>query len=280
MVAEPIQVRSLQTPPEGYTWSPIERNRQASARRSTPLYHGAGASSAVTPVTYLPTLRIGRDRLPTACQHCGSAFLTREPPLGQHQRGLITCQTCSQQVCWLAGAITTRPGPSPVTPTPRPVTPTAAELRSMAARFTRLPSCGPACSVLYGHDALIHEAYGRQQAVADVKAAPSGLVRTGPLTVDFDARQVRVGDAEVTLSPIEYGLLTHLAANLGVLCSHREIVEAIWGAATAALWARQRPTMNPLRTNMARLRGRLGEAGRLIENRLGRGYVLRHEAAP
>lgn len=280
MVAEPIQVRSLQRPPDGYTWSASERERQASARRSTPLYHGAGALSAVTPVTYLPTLRVGRSRLPTACQHCGSALLIREPPLGQHQRGLITCQTCSQQICWLAGAITSRRGPSPVTPTPRPVTPTTAELRSLAASFNRLPSCGPACSVLYGHDALIHEQYGRQQAVADVEAAPSGLVRTGPLTVDFDARQVRVGDAEVALTPTESGLLTHLATHLGVLCAHREIVEAVWDATTAALWLGGDHPMHPLRTHMTRLRGRLGEAGRLIENQMGRGYLLRHEVVP
>lgn len=273
MVAEPKRITSLRKPPEGYEWSPEERERQHRARVAGPIFHGA-ASAAVTPATaYIPTLRPGRDSLPTACQYCGSGLLNTEPPLGGHRRGLISCGTCGRQLCWLAGTISRVRTPQPALPEPR-----VATLRpTIDSRFNRGPGCGPGCSIVFGHDPVTHERYGRETALAEMAERPSGIVRTGPLTIDLDAATIRANGRDLPLSPIERGLMLHLAAHAGRLCSPRQIVEAVWDAATADTWVSGKETMHPLRTHMSRLRTRLGDAASLIETRIGMGYLLRTE---
>ena len=51
----------------------------------------------------------------------------------------------------------------------------------------------------------------------------------GDLRVDFRQRQVLVHGKEVRLTPIEYRLLSHLVANEGRVCTHRQILREVWG---------------------------------------------------
>jgi two-component system KDP operon response regulator KdpE len=49
------------------------------------------------------------------------------------------------------------------------------------------------------------------------------------LTIDFGTRQVTVGGRQVQLTPTEYDLLAHLAANAGRVLTHRALLQAVWG---------------------------------------------------
>jgi DNA-binding response OmpR family regulator len=50
-----------------------------------------------------------------------------------------------------------------------------------------------------------------------------------PLFIDEDARTVKVHGVPVQLSPLEYGLLLHLASNPGTVCTREGCFLAVWG---------------------------------------------------
>ena len=54
------------------------------------------------------------------------------------------------------------------------------------------------------------------------------VYRTGGLTVDDDAKTVTVDGEEVSLTPIEYGILRFLIENAGRVFSIEQIYEAVW----------------------------------------------------
>ena len=146
--------------------------------------------------------------------------------------------------------------------------------------FERGPGCSFVCSLQYGHDPITHEAWGRDAARAELAAARSGVVRTGPLEVDFDVTRVSVNGVVIAMGPIEFGLLTLLAARLGRVVRHREMVEAVWDQPTADLWGADQGNnrrWHGLRINVLRLRQRLGDAGALLETVHGFGYRLRDQ---
>jgi two-component system KDP operon response regulator KdpE len=69
------------------------------------------------------------------------------------------------------------------------------------------------------------------------RAAEQGaevVFQTGRLRVDMTRRQVFVDDAEVHLSPIEYKLLTTLAAHAGKVVTQRQLLREVWGPAYTA----------------------------------------------
>jgi DNA-binding winged helix-turn-helix (wHTH) protein len=221
-----------------------------------------------------PVLVIGRDSIPSACDRCGSLFLTREIPVGRALYGTLTCGICSRLVAWLAGPIAAvRPRAQPAAPAPdeRPVR--AVEV----VTFGRLTSCGEACSVVSGHDALTHEQHGYTVRVDEERARLVGAVAVGPVVVDFDARRVFVDAVEAALSPTEYELLSMLAASPGRVVLHREIVAAIWGATAGDLWAgpsARSSFLHAIRVIAARLRRRLDRAAEYIVTVAGVGYML------
>ncbi len=57
--------------------------------------------------------------------------------------------------------------------------------------------------------------------------APS--FRSGDLTVDFASQQVRLRDAPVSLTPVEYKLLYHLVRNAGHILGHETLLAKVWG---------------------------------------------------
>lgn len=54
--------------------------------------------------------------------------------------------------------------------------------------------------------------------------------QSGKLRIDFDTREVSLGGEKVTLTPIEYNLLQHLAKNAGHVMPHHTLLEKVWGA--------------------------------------------------
>jgi two-component system KDP operon response regulator KdpE len=65
---------------------------------------------------------------------------------------------------------------------------------------------------------------------AQARETPSTLVRIGDdVEVDLVKRVVRVRGSEVHLTPIEYKLLVTLAKHAGMVMTHRQLLEQVWG---------------------------------------------------
>jgi DNA-binding response OmpR family regulator len=62
-----------------------------------------------------------------------------------------------------------------------------------------------------------------------VRAAPAAVLRFEGLTIDCDAREVRVDDSEVSLSALEFDILAALAQAPGRVFSRRQLLERVWG---------------------------------------------------
>jgi DNA-binding response OmpR family regulator len=65
-------------------------------------------------------------------------------------------------------------------------------------------------------------------------AADGVVLRHGGLELDPATRQVRLRDAEVHLTPIEFDLLAHLLARPGVVFRREQLLVDVWGYAEGA----------------------------------------------
>lgn len=96
------------------------------------------------------------------------------------------------------------------------------------------------------------------------------LFQTGPLEVDLQARIVKLKGEEVRLTPIEYKLLSTLVRHAGLVVTHKQLLEEVWGPAYI-------DELHYLRVYMAQLRHKL-EADparpKLIRTESGIGYRL------
>jgi two-component system, OmpR family, KDP operon response regulator KdpE len=117
--------------------------------------------------------------------------------------------------------------------------------------------------------ARIRAALRGGQAVGN--APLTGLVTVGDLSVDFDLRRVRVGGKEVTLSPIEYELLSFFLRSPGRVFTHQRILKHVWGAHYVG-------QLNSLRVYVKKLRHKIEEAPsrpKYLVNEPGVGYRFR-----
>ncbi|HTQ46960.1 MAG TPA: response regulator [Polyangiaceae bacterium] len=81
--------------------------------------------------------------------------------------------------------------------------------------------------------------------------APSGIVRIGDdVEIDLVKRIVRCRGDEVHLTPIEYKLLTTLSKHAGMVMTHRQLLDQVWGPGHAH-------QMQYLRVYMTQLRHKL-----------------------
>ncbi|WP_020672471.1 response regulator transcription factor [Amycolatopsis nigrescens] len=96
-------------------------------------------------------------------------------------------------------------------------------------------------------------------------------VHSGPLRIDLDGPGVRVGDAEVALSPTEYSVLRYLAVHQGEVLTKQQLLRHVWqyefGGDTSIV-----------ETYISYLRRKLGPDGAsLIRTVRGFGYTLRED---
>jgi two-component system KDP operon response regulator KdpE len=109
---------------------------------------------------------------------------------------------------------------------------------------------------------------------AQSKQAPSAIVRIGDdVEIDLVKRIVRVRGEEVHLTPIEYKLLTTLAKHAGMVMTHRQLLEQVWGPGHAH-------QMQYLRVYMTQLRHKLEKRParpRHLLTEPGIGYRLKTE---
>jgi two-component system KDP operon response regulator KdpE len=131
-----------------------------------------------------------------------------------------------------------------------------------------------------GADDYVVKPFGMPELLARIKAAlrrrieaeaPAPVLRIGELEVDLVRRLVRVGGAEVRLSPKQYRLLQVLVVNAGKVVTHRQLLGEVWGTA-------HRDDVQHLRVFVQKLRRRI-EANPArpvyLLTELGVGYRLR-----
>jgi DNA-binding response OmpR family regulator len=124
----------------------------------------------------------------------------------------------------------------------------------------------------------VHEAAGRQQALAEIAAQGprrSGVVRTGTLALDLDTESVTVEGQAVSLTPIELQIVLYLGERVGTLCLAVDIVRAVWGEEQAQMeLSTGSKTCHSLNVNISRIRAKIGDNRSLLETVKARGYLL------
>jgi DNA-binding response OmpR family regulator len=100
------------------------------------------------------------------------------------------------------------------------------------------------------------------------RAAAADVLRFDGLTIDKDAREVRVDGAEVSLSALEFDVLAALADSPGRVFSRRQLLEQVWGY---DFFGDERVVDVHIRSLRARL-GDLAASPRLIATVRGVGY--------
>lgn len=102
-------------------------------------------------------------------------------------------------------------------------------------------------------------------------AAKSSLVRLGMLSVDLAQREVRGGDTEVHLTPLEFRVLENLARHPGTIVKQDALIREVWGPAQVG-------DTRSLRVCIRNLRAKLepdAARPRFIVTEAGVGYRLR-----
>lgn len=97
------------------------------------------------------------------------------------------------------------------------------------------------------------------------------VVKAGPLAIDFASRLVTLNARRVQLTRKEYELLNELALHVGLVVSHDQLIERIWGGNS---------TVQILRTLVRKLRQKIENDPAqpfLIVSESGVGYRLDHE---
>ena len=98
-------------------------------------------------------------------------------------------------------------------------------------------------------------------------------IAVGPLELDLVHHEARVGGQPVELTTREFALLVYLARHAGKICTHRMILEHVWGPHYGT-------ETQYLRVYVYRLRRKLGdEKGELLRTHPGVGYQLVEEDA-
>jgi DNA-binding response OmpR family regulator len=151
---------------------------------------------------------------------------------------------------------------------------TAVPVLMLTARDTELEKVR---GLKEGADDYVTKPFGRQELLARVEALlrrSAGRTDWGPeretygdgrVSVDVARAEVRVGDDEIQLTPMEFRLLVAFMRNPGQVLSRDQLLELVWGHPEAV-------DPGQVKVTVSYLRRKLGDAGELIETVRGFGY--------
>lgn len=133
-----------------------------------------------------------------------------------------------------------------------------------------------------GANDYVQKPFGAGELLARIRAslrsrstqAVGEVIEVGGLRVDVRAHTVALDGSPIHLSPKEFDLLAMLASAAGRVCTHRQLLEKIWGPS-------HRHDVQYLRVYVGQLREKLGKVGAsYITNEPGIGYRLVGPAGP
>lgn len=121
--------------------------------------------------------------------------------------------------------------------------------------------------VIHRRAARLRDASGLTGA-PDVEVDHVTEIVVGPLRIDLVHHEVEMSGRAVKLTRREFQLLVYLARHAGRVCTHKMILDAVWGPTYGS-------ESQYLREYAYRLRRKLGdEDGTFLRNHLGIGYEL------
>ena len=133
-----------------------------------------------------------------------------------------------------------------------------------------------------GANDYITKPFGTAELLARVRASlrinrmnlqasiPSSVFKLGDLEIDYDRRQVTVGDKVIHVTQTEFNILSLLSQQVGKVMTYSAIINAIWGTMDDG-------SVKKLQVNMANVRKKLGckpGENKYIVNELGVGYRM------
>jgi two-component system, OmpR family, KDP operon response regulator KdpE len=129
-----------------------------------------------------------------------------------------------------------------------------------------------------GANDYVQKPFGTAELLARIRAnlrvhageSAQPVIDVGALRIDVAAHEVRLKGTLIHLSPKEFDLLLALARAAGRVCTHRQLLEKVWGPS-------HREDVQYLRVYVGQLREKLGDdqgVPRYIVNEPGIGYRL------